>query len=73
MLDPTRGHTKIIGKDLKPAYASYGDDDAELENAARQPFTALDYAMRTGRHHPKLWAVIQGSPFENEYRRRFKV
>jgi len=67
------GHTKIIGKDLKPAYASYDGEDQDMEVAARQPFTAMDMALRHGRHHPKLWAVIQGSPYENEYRRHFKI
>lgn len=55
-----------------PARAHVGDnDDEEIANAARQPFTALDYALNSGRHHPKLWQAIKGSPFEREYRNAY--
>ena len=62
----------IIGKDIKPAYARMGDtDDAEVDNAARQPFTAMELASRRKRHHPKLWNAVKGSPYERGYRRKF--
>lgn len=56
--------------DFKPPYLNV-DDDLELEIAARSAFTAHDLALRRGRHHPKLWAKVKGSPFEREYRRKF--
>jgi len=49
------------------------DADTELEMAEKSAFTAHDLALRRGRHHPRLWAKIKGSPFETEYRRRFNV
>lgn len=62
----------IIGKDIPPAYAHVGDDDEqEIDNASRQAFTAHHHALQRGRHHPKLWNAVKGSPYENEYRRRF--
>lgn len=42
----------------------------EMELALKSAFTAHDLALRRG-HHPRLWAKIKGSPFEQEYRRRF--
>jgi len=56
-----------------PPRAYQGDDDAELEVAARQPFTAHELAVSRNKHHPKLWQRVKGSPFENDYRRRFNV
>jgi hypothetical protein len=62
----------ILGKEIKPAVAHIGDtEDEELENASRQPFTAYDMALRRGRHHPRLWKSIQGSPYERQYRQKF--
>lgn len=62
---------KIIGKDIKPAIANFGDNEDEaITNAVRQPFTALDYAMRNG-HHPRLWQAVKGSVYQNEYKRNF--
>ena len=46
------------------------DSDSELETAERQPFTAMDLALRRG-HHPRLWAKVKGSVYEPEYRRKF--
>ena len=58
--------------DLPPAYAHIGaDEEAEIEDAARFPWNAMNYAQRTRKHHPKLWAAVKGSPFEKEYRRTF--
>ena len=47
------------------------DADTELDMAEKSPFTAHDLALRRGRHHPRLWAKVKGSPFEREYRRKF--
>lgn len=63
---------EMIGDERKPNYAKFGDEeDAELDNAARQPFTAMDMALRRNQHHPKLWKSIKGSPYERDYRKRF--
>jgi len=48
------------------------DADTEMEIALKQPFTAHDLALRRGRHDPRLWAKVRGSPFEQDYRRRLK-
>ena len=40
--------------------------DEEIERAAKQAFTAYEMAMRRG-HHPRLWQVVKGSPFEALY------
>ncbi len=66
------GHTTIIARDIPPAKWSMGDDDKDVEQAARSAFTAHSHAMSTGKHHPKLWKVIKGSPFQTEYFNRFK-
>lgn len=47
--------------------------DAEARNATRSPFTAWEYATRTRRHDPALWQVIQGSPYERQYRQMFNL
>jgi len=58
--------------DKPPAYAHIGgDEEAEIDNAARFPWNAMELARRTRKHHPKLWAAVKGSPFENEYRQTF--
>jgi len=48
------------------------DADVETEMAAKQPFTALELAMRRG-HHPRLWQAVKGSVYEPEYRRKFNI
>lgn len=51
---------------LPPKFSVGRDQDIAL--AARQPFTAMEYALENG-HDPRLWAAVQGSPYEAGYRR----
>ena len=51
---------EIIGYDNLPPYQHWSNSDEELEVAAKSPFTAWEYAFRTGRQNPRLWAVIRG-------------
>jgi hypothetical protein len=60
---------RLVGIDRPPPYFKVGDE--EIEQSARYPWNAWDTAQRTGRHHPKLWQTIKGSPFERDYRARF--
>jgi hypothetical protein len=59
-------------EDKTPPKAAFDDPEAETDFYVRQPFTAWDHAQRHG-HHPKLWKVIKGSPYERLYRQKFKV
>jgi hypothetical protein len=61
------------GGNAPPPHYSAGDADAEIQNAARSAFTAFEYASRTNAHHPALWRVIQGSPYEVQYRQLFSM
>lgn len=61
---------EVIASDYTPPYQNL-DADTEMTMAEKSPFTAHDLAMRRGRHHPRLWAKVKGSPFEHEYRRKF--
>ena len=61
---------EIIGKERIPPRAGYDNPDDEMFIALKQPFTAMDYALRYG-PNPKLFAVIRGSPYERDYVRRF--
>ena len=57
-------HVPIRALDLKPPLWSMCDE--EIEQAARQAFTAYEMAMRRG-HHPRLWQAVKGSPFQGYY------
>jgi len=72
LLDEGEGGTRLIVKDIPPAQWSMGDDEKDVEQAARSAYTAHSHALTTGKHHPKLWSRIKGSPFEADYVRRFK-
>jgi hypothetical protein len=50
-----------------PVRFSTGSAETDIDNAVRQPFTALDYAATYG-HHPRLWQVVKNSPFAQQYR-----
>jgi len=56
--------------DRPPARQTYGHE-GDTELAVKSPFTAWHLAQERGTHDPRLWAVIKGSPYENEYRRKF--
>ena len=60
-----------MGNEQAPPRATYDSPAGEMDIALKQPFTAMDYALQYG-PHPKLWAVIKGSPYEKDYVRRFK-
>jgi len=56
--------------DIKPPRQTYGkEEDTQL--AVRSPFTAWNLAVERGQHDPALWAVIKGSAFDSQYRKRF--
>jgi hypothetical protein len=61
-----------IWRERKPPHMNV-DADTELDMAEKSAFTAHELALRRNRHHPRLWAKIKGSPFENEYRRHFRI
>ena len=61
---------EVTGNEYSPPRPNYDNPDDELNIALKQPFTALDYALRYG-PNPRKWAVIKGSPFENQYVRKF--
>jgi hypothetical protein len=64
----------MLARERKPVVARIGDnEEEEIDNAARQPFTAYDHALRTGKHHPKLWNAIKGTPYARQYLQRFPV
>jgi len=63
---------EIRFQDRLPPRQQFADQEQEIELATRQPFTALDYALQYG-PNPKLWAVIKGSVYEPQYRKRFHV
>ena len=48
----------------------FDDPDDELTLALKQPFTAWEYALRYG-PNVKLWNVIKGSVYENDYIKKF--
>ena len=56
----------IHSLELKPPL--WATCDEEVEQAARQAFTAYELAMRRG-HHPRLWEAVMGSPFQAHYQR----
>lgn len=68
--DPFDGsHVPIRALEFKPPLWSTCDDEIEL--AAKQAFTAYELAMRRG-HHPRLWQVVKGSPFQAHYKLNVK-
>lgn len=62
----TEAYVSLVNNPGKPVRASTGSNEGDVENAARQPFTALDHALNSG-HHPRLWSAVKGSPFEKQY------
>ncbi len=64
-------HAPIRGREYRPQRPLFSDGETEIDFYARTPFTAWEHALSRERHHPKLWLVIQGSPYERLYRRRF--
>ena len=46
-------------------------EEANLVSSAKSPFTAWEYADRTGRHDPRLQQAVAGSVYEPHYRERF--
>lgn len=64
----------LLDREPPPRFVpNAGGEDAEMDNAAKQPFTAMEYAAAKGRHHDKLWNKVRGTPFEQQYRHRFKI
>lgn len=55
---------------FKPPYMRFDDPNDELNMALKYPFTAWEYALRRG-PDIKLWNVIKGSPYENDYTKKF--
>ncbi len=66
------GLLEVIGREWVPPHQNL-DDDTEIEMAAKQPFTAWEYAQRTNRHHPKLLKAVFNSPYEKLYKRQFNM
>lgn len=66
---------KIIGKDNPPPYlnAAHGDDEGEIDIAAKSGFTAYTHALQTRKHHPKLLKAVTGTVYEPLYKREFKI
>jgi hypothetical protein len=56
---------KLIAVDVKPPLWSPFDEQ-EIEQAAKQAFTAYELATRRG-HHPRLWQAVKGSAFHAHY------
>jgi hypothetical protein len=54
--------------DPVPPKPAFDDPDAEVDFYTRNPFMAYTHAMDRKRHHPKLWAAVQGSVYEPLYR-----
>ena len=63
-------HAPIRALELKPPL--WWTCDEEVEQAARQAFTAYELAMRRG-HHPQLWEAVLGSPFQCHYQRNVRL
>lgn len=63
---------EVIGREWVPPHQNL-DSDAELELAAKWPFSAWEYALRTNKPHPKLQQTLKGSPYEPLYNRHFKL
>ena len=63
------GDDEMVWREIKPPYLDV-DADTEVDLALKQPFTAMELALRRG-HDPRLWERVRNSPFEREYRRRF--
>lgn len=58
--------------DTKPPRASYGSADKDREQAARTAFGAYNHALEVDRaFHPLTWQAVQGSVYEEPYRRQF--
>lgn len=52
-----------------PVKFTTGSEEKDIEQAIRQPFTAMDYALDHG-HHPKLWQAVKDSPYASQYMER---
>jgi hypothetical protein len=59
---------EVKAMDILPPHQPFGDRYEELQQALRQPFTALEFASRNG-PNPQIEKVLKGTPYENEYRR----
>ncbi len=62
---PIRAH------EPRPPKLIFTDDEAEVDFYARTAFSAFEYALERDQPHPKLWASVQGTPFEKPYLQRF--
>lgn len=68
--------TELNFRDLKPPKMKFHpDEDKEIDSIAnsKNPFNAFHKALELGRHDERLWRIIQGSPFEREYRKKFSM
>jgi hypothetical protein len=68
---PPMTWSRVLAKEYVPKKPLFTDEDSEIDFYARSPFTAWEHALLRNRHHPKLWSMIKGSPFEWLYRERF--
>ncbi len=67
----TSEHQSTQRTQYVPPRAVFGDEEEVVDMAARSAFTAWELALELNRHHPKLWKVIRGSPFEALYCQQF--
>lgn len=68
---PFVSRARVLAREYVPKKPLFGDEDSEIDFYARSPFTAWEHALLRKRHHPRLWKIIKGSPFEALYRERF--
>ncbi len=77
LLTATSNGSKTRGIDASPPRGNAarplarGNALEEIPFYVRSPYTAWEHAMARGSHHPTLWNLVKGSPFENLYRQRF--
>jgi len=58
--------------DTKPPRASFGTADTDREQASKTAFGAYNYALEVDRaFHQVTWQAVQGSVYEEPYRRQF--
>jgi len=66
-----RKRAPIRAREPRPPKLIFTDDEAEIDFYARSAFSAFEYALERKKSHPKLWARVQGTPYEMPYQQRF--